>query len=373
MANLFFIHTPLQLLVAQQIIRQEKLKNNVMLYGYVDGNEHFLKLYELTIIDNLWSARIAMPKVARWAIISRKHLVRDCCQVWRNYCFIKKIITDYDINKLFLGDVQNISCQLAALSFHKKGLKICFFEEGSGHYVMDYGYGIAGDFKDKFYSVLIDLFYYLPFYGVNFGHIRYWKGFTLSALPMDVRYSLVPFYRESFDRLITYKPMLSDSLKAFLEKDTHGVDTNGCKLLLTSPFYINGIDDDPKPYVKTIIEYACRTCKKGVLHIKFHPRETRNVRQLILERLESEGIQYIILGSEKNIPVEYYLQYIHYDQIVMFLCSTAYYNGYLFPKTKFVSLLNDYLENCKAVGSVNVKFIESILKNEKQPIQIKNR
>jgi len=365
MANLFFIHTPLQLLVAQQIIRQEQLKDNVMLYGYVDDNVHFLQLYELTVIDSLWSAKVAMPKVARWAIISRKHLLRDCQQVWQNYCIIKKIICDYNITTLFLGDMKNMSCQLAAMSFHKKGLKICFFEEGSGHYVMDYGYGISGGLKDKIYSVLIDLFYYRPLYGVYFGHIRYWKGFTLSDLTMDVRYSLVPFYHDPFDRLITYQPMFSNSLKTFLEKETSGLDTNGCTLLLTSPFYINGIDDDPIPYVKTIIENARKLCKKGGIHIKFHPRETQEVRRMIQEQLDEEGIRYLILGTKMNIPVEYYLQYIHYDQIVMFLCSTAYYNGYLFPKTQFVSLLRDYLENCKAVNSPNVKYIENIIKNEK--------
>lgn len=361
MANLFFIHTPLQLLVAQQIIRQEQLKDNVMLYGYVDDNVHFLQQYELTIIDSFWSARVAMPKVARWAIISRKQILRDCRQVWKNYQFIKKVISDFNVDTLFLGDVQNISCQQTALTFHKKGFKICFFEEGNGHYIMDYGYGISGGFKDKVYSVLIDLFYYRPLYGVYFGHIRYWKGFTLSDLPMDVRYSLVPFYHESFDRLVTYRPMFSDRLKAFLEEETRGLDTSGSTLLLTSPFYINGIDDDPKPYVKTIIDYARRTCKQGVLHIKFHPRETQEARQMILEQLDTEGINYLILGTKMNIPVEYYLQYIHYEQMVMFLSSTAFYNGYLYPKTEFISLMKEYLENCKAVSSPNVKIIENIL------------
>lgn len=365
MANLFFIHTPLQLLVAQQIIRQEQLRDNVMLYGYVDDNVHFLQQYDLTIFDSLWSARVAMPKVARWAIISRKHLLRDCRQVWQNYRFIKKVISDYTIDTLFLGDMKNMSCQLAAMSFHKRGLKICFFEEGSGHYVMNYGYGVGGGFQDKAYSVLIDFFFYRPFFGVNYAHVWYWKGFTLSDLPLDVRYSLVPFYHAPFDRLITYQPMFSDRLRAFLEEETRGLDTAGCTLLLTSPFYNNGIDDNPKPYVKTIIENARKLCRQVGVHIKFHPRETQEVRQMIQEQLEAEGVKYLILGTKMNIPVEYYLQYIHYDQIVMFLCSTAYYNGYLFPKTQFVSLLRDYLENCKAVNSPNVKYIENIINNEK--------
>ena len=42
MANLFFIHTPLELLIAQQIINQEKLTDNVMLCGYVGEISIFL-------------------------------------------------------------------------------------------------------------------------------------------------------------------------------------------------------------------------------------------------------------------------------------------------------------------------------------------
>lgn len=360
MANLFFIHTPLQLLVAQQIIRHEELRDNVMLYGYVDDNVQFLQQYDLTIIDELWSARVAMPQVARWAIMSRKHIIRDGRRVYRNYKFISEVIRVYHIDTLFFGDMQNISCQLAAMNFHRKGLKICFFEEGSGHYVMDYGYGMEGNIVDKIYATLIDMIYYRPLYGVPFGYVRYWKGFTLTDLPMDVRYSLVPYYHEPFDRLITYQPMFSKKLKDFLEEETKQLDTRHCTLLLTSPFYVNGIDDNPVPYVKTIVDYA-KSLRDTKLHIKFHPRETQEVREMILKQLDNEGIEYLVLGTKQNIPLEYYLQYVYYEKIVMFLCSTSYYNGYLFPKMKFVSILKDYYNNCKAAGSVNAKYIENLL------------
>ena len=65
MANLFFIHTPLQLMIAQMIIEQEKLKDNVMLCGYVDDNRHFLQLYDLIRIDEMWKAMELMEDVGR--------------------------------------------------------------------------------------------------------------------------------------------------------------------------------------------------------------------------------------------------------------------------------------------------------------------
>ena len=67
------------------------------------------------------------------------------------------------------------------------------------------------------------------------------------------------------------------------------------------------------------------------------------------------------LGNTYNIPVEYYLQFIHFDKIIMFFCSTYFYNGYLFPKTQFVSLLKDFYENCKIAGSMSMHTVEPLL------------
>ena len=74
MANLFFIHTPLELLIAQQIINQEKLTDNVMLCGYVGENKHFLDTYRLTIIPSMWMESVLMPDVAGSAAIEKRHL-----------------------------------------------------------------------------------------------------------------------------------------------------------------------------------------------------------------------------------------------------------------------------------------------------------
>ena len=152
MANLFFIHTPLQLMIAQQIIRQESLQDNVMLYGYVDDNIHFLDIYDLTTIDELWNKKVAFPQVARWAIISRHHLWRDCKRTLRNFRLLGKIIKKHDVDTLYIGDMWNNSCQLSAMAFHRKGLKICFYEEGNGHYILSRNYGKSGSFAGKVYA-----------------------------------------------------------------------------------------------------------------------------------------------------------------------------------------------------------------------------
>lgn len=362
MANIFFIRTPMELLVAQQIIRQESLVDNIMLFGYIGNAIHFLDIYNLMCIDTLWKDKIEMSQIASWAVISRRHILRDCKNAYNNYIFINSVLKKYDIDTIYLGDVNNHSCQLAAMTFHKKGYKICFYEEGAGHYVLDSDlYGVSGGMLDKIYAVIIDLLYYIPIYGCNFGYVIYWKGFDLTDLPIDVRYSIVPFYHEPFDRLLTVQPMFSDRMKEFIQEETKQMETTNCILLLTSPYYCDGLNDDPQPYIKTIIDYVKTIDDGSFLHIKFHPREFETVKNIIISNLKELNIDFIIIGEILNVPVEYYLQYLHYSKIVTFFCSTELYNGYLFPTTKFESLMERYYINCKNKHLKNLGVMEKLI------------
>lgn len=352
----------MQLLVAQQIIHQEKLKDNIMLYGYVDNNTQFLDIYDLMIIDVFWDYKILMHQVCSWSVISRKHLIRDCKATLDNYKFFLKIINKYRVDSVYFGEITNNCYHLAAMCFHHIGLKVCFFEEGSSHYVNNLGNSPKKSIFDKCFGMFIDMFYFRPFFKVSYGRIHFNKGVELSDIPMDTRYSIVPLYHESFDKLLLYQPLFSKKLKMFLENEITRTDNNSI-LLLTSPFYINGVDDNPDLYIKTIIDFVNSLDKANTLHIKFHPRETIEVRNRILGELDKNEIKYVQLGKKYNIPVEYYLQYNHYEKIVMFLCSTYFYNGYLYPKTKFESILKAYYNNCLAAGTVHVKFIEPLLKH----------
>ena len=364
MANLFFIHTPLQLMIAQMIIEQEKMTNNVMLCGYVDDNRQFLQLYDLIRIEDMWKAIEPMDDVARWAMFSRKKLLSGTYKVLLRYRYICRVVKKHKIGTLFLGDMKNGSCQLAAMTFHRKGLKICFFEEGAGHYIHNYDYGNEGTLWDKMYSSMIDFFYYRPFFGSSFAFFKYKKGSRLEFLPMDVRYSIVPFYHESFDKLITCKMQVPDKIKKQIETELVGAHMDGNVLMLTSPFYIlHGDDDDPSLYIRTIVDTLCRIKNNVHVWLKFHPREKKNVADEVCRQLDSNGVKYQVLGKEMSLPVEYYLQLLHFDVVYMFLCSSSVYNGYLFPKTKFTSILRPFYELCKAENSELAWYLGSVINN----------
>ena len=90
--NIFFIQSPLQLLVAQQIINQEKLTVNVMIFGYIHQNRHFLDIYDLVRIDDMWTDCVYMEKIAEWGLGSIRSLRRDCKLFKKNYELIASLV-----------------------------------------------------------------------------------------------------------------------------------------------------------------------------------------------------------------------------------------------------------------------------------------
>jgi hypothetical protein len=96
---------------------------------------------------------------------------------------------------------------------------------------------MGGIFADKVYALLIDAFYYFPLYGVRMGYVSYWKGIKFKDIPMDARYSVVPFYHEEFDILLTVKPLLSEKMVKYITNEIRFVGKKANTLLITSPVY----------------------------------------------------------------------------------------------------------------------------------------
>ena len=97
MGNLFVVFTPLQLFVSQQIIRQEKLKNNVVILGW---SSQFSDAYEMMYIEELWDNKIFIEDINRWGSlgISSFSDIKKCIS---NYKLLKSICNE---NYLFFSE-----------------------------------------------------------------------------------------------------------------------------------------------------------------------------------------------------------------------------------------------------------------------------
>ena len=92
MGHLFFVFTPLQLFVAQQIIRQEKLEKCIIIEGY---RSLFGDSYDMMILDELWYRKIEMEDAAAWDGFKLNSL-KDIKQTYNNYRKTKtSLVEDY--------------------------------------------------------------------------------------------------------------------------------------------------------------------------------------------------------------------------------------------------------------------------------------
>lgn len=355
MANLFFIQTPFQLLIAQQIIYQEGLVDNIMIYGYVHNNSHFLDIYNIIKIRKFWKTSFFMSHIADWGIFQIRHFRKSVKLTWCNVNFINDVIKKSSVDWLYIGDQTNVTYILIDYLFHKR-CKIGIFEEGSGHYFMPHRKkNEKVSLKTKLHSYLLCFGYYWPFLNIDLRYIKMAKGYDLKKLYIDRRYSVVPYYYEPFDVILSSKLQLSNALKQYIIDELGKVDPQKSVLLLSTVCESN-VEKDL--YLSNLNNYLLRLNMETKLYVKFHPREPENSKCQVLNIIDSYGLDYTIIGVRYNIPIEYYLQYFKFREVCCFFTSTSLYNGYLFDKTKFLFLSKDYINQSKAFDSANLYWKE---------------
>ena len=357
MGNLFFIFTPLQLFVAQQIIRQEKLENNVMLVGY---SSLFGKVYEMMKLEGLWEKSIYFEELAHWNG-DRIRSFSDVKRAYSNYKKIKRILKDNKVGTIYLGEILNQACRFADIVFHHQGYKIVFFEEGTSHYV-DRPYVEDKSLTHRIKVGLLDALYFIPFYGVRFAEWNSSPNRSYEKLPIDMRFSMIPYHHKPFDKMLHVEPMFSDKLKDYVMSNVREEEGEHRVMLMTDPLR----ELMPKEYLYLYFD-TIKECIEGIkegqfLYIKFHPREIQSSRDKILEIAKDSGVKFKVLSDEVNICVEYYLQMFHFEKIFFFNAATYFYNGYAFPKMDFVKLMPVVYKKCQEAGVKNLAYMENMLK-----------
>lgn len=365
MGNLFIVFTPLQLFVSQQIIRQEKLVNNVVIFGW---DSQFKDAYEMMCIKELWSDKIHIEDINRWNTLhlDKKEKERMCVR----YQKLKSICEQHDIETIYLGEVLNQMCRFVAVTFSHLKYKIVFFEEGTSHYInRPYNEKLSLVSRAKMFAM--DALFFYPKFCCRFAK---WHGVPnrpYQDLPMDKRFSMIPYHQEPFDVLLHVEPMFSDKLKSYVESNISQESNERRVMLLTDPLRELMQAKDLYLYFDTIKETVEGLDKDVVLYLKFHPREIASSREKILEIAKKSGIKFKVLSEKVNICVEYYLQMFHFEKIYFFNAATYFYNGYAFPKTEFVKLMPIVYKKAVNAGVKNLDYMENMLRMI-EPIAVKS-
>lgn len=359
MTNLFIVFTPFQLFIAQQIIRQENLSNNVLIQSYVKGYGYFLDIYNIMLMPNQWDKAIVFDDFILWDG-TQLHSYLDVKYVYNNYKKIKYILKENNVGTIFMGEHQNRTLRFTAKVFSKLGYKIAFFEEGAAHYVKRY-YN-KPDLWTKIKIHVLDFVYYIPIYRIRFAKYRYIDNCPGDDIPIDIRYSVIPLYKEPFDKILHVQKLMSENVMRQIHNEVNSDDGKRI-LLMTDPMR----ELLPAKYLHLYFETIKETVndlKQTTIYLKFHPRDLPDTCEKIKKIIQNSGLKYNVLCEKMstNIPVEYYLQEFSFDTVYIFNASTYLYNGYIYPKVKFFNLLNVLNEKCKSAGATRLEAIERIIK-----------
>jgi len=350
MANLFFVHTPLQLIVAQYVIIQEDLTNNYLIESAVPGNSHFFSIYDTIRLSNLWSKVCVNNDWLGWSQCDAKHPYKSKKRILKNKNTLFEFISSYqDVDSLFFGDQQNKGNQLMSILFSKLGYKIYFFEEGAGHYVSFIKNNVGRiDIKGCISDFIEDLIVYRPVFGFKYAKYYHTKR-DYNTLPITARYSIIPFYHESFDKQLKISFQISNNAKQIIDEEIsslHKSYENEYVLYMSDPLdsIIRNITFDIEATV--IKEKFLNKAKGRNVLIKFHPRESAERKKQLFDIFKESGVSFNVLGEKINLPVELYLQQLNITEVYVLFSSTILYNGTMFPQKKFYSLLPAIVNEC---------------------------
>lgn len=340
----------MQLFVAQQLISQESLENNIMLYGYNASRRAYLETYDLMIIESMWKQRIFMDNLNQWAALGFGNI--NTFRLFRkNYKYISSIINNNSVDSIFFGDIDNFSHQFGALVFSRK-CKIFFFEEGSSQYTYK-DHLPEKNLLKLFSSWALDLLVYRPFFHISFRKYRRYSDVKNNKLPICRRYSIVPgLLNEPFDTVLNVKLIVSDKINEVVRSQLDTLQTENKKsFLITSDVYGGPEFIKRYPVYLNVIEQYIQTLdKNSFVLLKLHPNEGPDKQKDIESILRENKLRYLVLSSEINIPVEYYLQLVEPREIAHFMSSTIFYNGYIYPKCSDTNLFIAFYKNCLNKG-----------------------
>ena len=363
--NLFFIHTPFQLFVVNQIINYKHLEHNVAVLGFVQNNRHFYQLYEYMMEDGSFDYIYHFDDLENWALISLHSPLKSICRIVNNYKYLYKIIKKHHIRSLYLGDINNFSCKFSSYVFSRKMIEIVFYEEGSSHYCYQKHNFKMNMFLKNVLCSFYDSCFYLPIWGIKYAKWRFKKDIPFEKLHIDKRYSIINAFHEEYDEKLPISKKIPSKIRQVVLNDIKGlqnIDYNEMLLYISSPVYEEFGSEGVELFFTFLSEKLDLYSDKTIFVIKYHPRDTEQFKQRFQKELSKRSINYIVIGKFVNIPLEYYLQCFDFDKMITFLSSVSFYNGIIYKRAEIKDYALDYFMFCKSHGVKNVDLMLDLCK-----------
>lgn len=359
--NLFFIHTPFQLLVAQNLIKKKALKKNIALFGNTGLRaEHFYKTFEIMIIDELWSEAITIGDLNK-GIYSFKSPVSSYINLFKFSNTISNLIKSHKINALYFGDINHPAYVFLAEKYQFKK-KIYFFEEGLSHYLSPfYKKKFENSYILKFKKNLTDKLIYRSLGVSNFS--KYIQAVNDVDFNINIikKYNVLPIKKTEYDEIIDFVINYSDNFKNLIANEIEQIkgkrEISVLYLSSTSTIFFSNPIEDEIELLKTIInrlKLEEKTTEGFMFYIKFHPKDTEFKKNEILKALKDEKVYFWELSRDTVYPVEALYNQMNISYLFGYGSSAQLYSEVINPRIKsynlFYILKNSYqLKNDKNV------------------------
>lgn len=328
--NAFFIHTPFQLFVAQNIIFEKKLEGNILFIGY--NNNNIIDKLLINALNDIWSDIITIGDVNQYNMNIYTNIVSYKKNIKKIFSVIEKNISNS--YNLYFGDC---NCILYILLSYKFSINrnIYFFEEGLGHYCKNI-INIRG-IKKYIYNIwgkIIDLYIYYPLIHRSF------KRFFIRDREIDLsnitkRYSLLDYYNTPKDELIHINSNLlhiyQEKIKTDLNQINGTINGRYTILLALQPkdfedIFTKKIDSD-----QYIINYLNMYRQNNpLIIIKKHHRNSQSEISYYENLLSKNNFDFINLNKGDDFPLEVLIPVLKIKQVISFYSSVNIYVSKLY-------------------------------------------
>lgn len=344
MNNLFLIHTPFQLTVAQSIVNTVNGDNYLVIIIRKEI-KNSIETMKLLLLENTWKDVFFIENIDRGILKAStfydQSIKNDAIEF---YSQILEIISNLRVSALYFGDPKHIVYNNISLLNSSKN--IFYLEEGVSSY-----YKLQQSLKVR----LFNKYSFIFFYSLN---VKKSFIFKLFVKINPIYFSSI---KQSSKTHFNLELKFSDKLANYLNDIEFQPNSN----LFISTSLTPLIPD----YTVFLRDLFCNYTElfNEKLYIKFHPIETEDVKHIFVSVLNELKVNFEIISDEYAIPVEYFVAKIKpkkvygFDSSSLFLYVPIIFKNmdvvFLFENTyKLLSernLLNEVLEkwyiDCKLV------------------------
>lgn len=332
--RMFVVSSPFMMHVAQCIIKKSKNMNNILYSWYVPNNKKHIQSYEIQKNEDYWKKIIHSDKGDLFIHLTIKNIFLYRNLLKKNAMEIKKILESNGATEVIIGNRYSPIDRQIYHVCRDLGISCSLLEDGLRSYInenkvikKDYKYIIKKFIKkiifremyflyDEEYELIFESIYtVLPEkYSID-NYKGELKEIDLNIIDNDKIAKLINF-DENKNRALFLSQCISEDREVSVEQE----------IKLLENFIVNNID------------------KFDEIIIKFHPRDSKNKQNIIINKINTLGLDVKILDLGVDIPLELIIKELNINYLVGFYTSSLFYMKKIDSSINVISLLKSLTE-----------------------------